>query len=184
MAIVVLLALLLASAYSRMLLYRAYYGLTEDRFYTLAFMTWLAVILGWFAATVLRGQRARFMPGAVLAALVALLTLNVVNPDAYIARVNLRRALEGASLDKEYLVRLSADAVPVIVDGAMQLEVSERCALLRQMEARWSAELGKSGPASTWNFARLKARGSVGPAWEAVRGCAPPEEGQGTDAKL
>ena len=42
----------------------------------------------------------------------------------------------------------------------------------------------KSGPASTWNLARRKARGSVGPAWEAVRGCAPPVEGQGTDAKL
>ncbi len=183
-AVLVLLALLLASAYNRMLLYRSYYGLTEDRFYTLAFMTWLGVLLAWFAATVLRGQRARFMPGAVLAALVALLALNVANPDAFIARANLARAVEGASLDKEYLGRLSADAVPVIVDGAMQLEASERCALLRQMEARWGVELGKSGPASSWNFARWKARGSVGPAWEAVRGCAPPVEGQGTDAKL
>ncbi len=183
-AVIVLLALLLASAYNRMLLYRSYYGLTEDRFYTLAFMTWLGVVLAWFAATVLRGQRARFMPGAVLAALVALLTLNVINPDAFIARVNLGRALEGASLDKEYLGRLSADAVPAIVDGAMQLEVTERCALLRQMETRWSAELERSGPTSTWNLARRKAQGSVGPAWEAARSCAPPVEGQGTDAKL
>lgn len=183
-AVVVLLTLLLASAYSRMLLYRSYYGLTEDRFYTLAFMTWLAVLLAWFAATVLRGERARFMPGAVLAALVALLTLNMVNPDAYIARVNLRRAVEGASLDTEYLGRLSADAIPAIADGAAQLEATERCALLRQLESRWGAELERSGPASTWNLARTKARSSVGPAWEAVRGCPPPVEGQGTDAKL
>ena len=124
------------------------------------------------------------MPGAVLAALVALLTRSVVNPDAYIARVNFRRAVEGASLDREYLGRLSADAIPAIADGAAQLEATERCALLRQMEAHWGAELEKSGPTSTWNLARRKARSSVGPAWEAVRGCAPPVEGQGTDAKL
>ena len=48
------LALLLASAYHRMLLYRSSYGLTEDRFYTLAFMTWLGVLLAWFAATASR----------------------------------------------------------------------------------------------------------------------------------
>jgi hypothetical protein len=175
--VLVLLALVLASAYQRMLLYRDYYGLTEDRFYTLAFMTWLGVVLAWFAATVLRGQRARFVPGAVLAALVALLTLNLVNPDASIARVNLGRAVQGASLDKEYLGRLSADAIPTIVDRAMQLEVSERCVLLRQLETRWGAELAGSGPSSAWNLARLKAQRSVGPAWEAARSCAPPVEG-------
>lgn len=183
-AVLVLLALLLASAYNRMLLYRSYYGLTEDRFYTLAFMTWLGVLLAWFAATVLRGQRARFMPGAVLAALVAVLALNVVNPDAVIARVNLARAVEGASLDKDYLGRLSADAVPAVLSGAVQLEASERCGLLRQMETRWGAELEKRGPSGTWNVARLNARGIVGPAWEAARSCPPPAADQGTDAKL
>lgn len=183
-AVIVLLALLLASAFNRMLLYRSYYGLTEDRFYTLAFMTWLGVLLAWFAITVVRGQRARFMPGAVLAALAALLALNAVNPDAVIARVNIRRAVEGASLDKEYLARLSADAIPAIVEGATALGVSERCLLLQQLETRWGAELEQRGPTSTWNLARLAARGSVGPAWEAARRCAPPVVGQGTDAKL
>ena len=97
---------MLASAYHRMLLYRSYYGLTEDRFYTLAFMTWLGVLLAWFAATVLRGRRSRFVPGVVLTALAALLVLNLVNPDAVIARVNLGRAAEGVALDTAYLSRL------------------------------------------------------------------------------
>jgi hypothetical protein len=183
-ALLVLLALMLASAYHRMLLYRSYYGLTEDRFYTLAFMTWLGVLLAWFAATVLRGRRSQFVPGAVLAALVALLALNIINPDAFIARANLGRAVRGASLDKDYLGRLSADAIPAIVDGSMALEVTERCALLQQLETRWGAELEKRGPSSTWNLARVKARGSVGPAWAAVGSCPPHAEVQGTDAKL
>jgi len=183
-AVLVLLALVLASAYSRMLLYRSYYGLTEDRFYTLAFMTWLGVLLAWFAATVLRGQRSRFVPGAVLAGLAALLLLNFANPDAVVARVNLGRAVEGAPLDTAYLSRLSADAIPAIVEGATALRVSERCLLLQQLETRWGAELAMNGPASTWNFSRRAAIKRVGAAWQAARSCAPPVVGQGTDAKL
>jgi hypothetical protein len=183
-AVLVLLALLLASAYHRMLLYRSSYGLTEDRFYTLAFMTWLGVLLALFAATVLRGRRSRFAPGAILTALMALLALNLINPDATIARVNLVRALEGAPLDTAYLGRLSADAVPAIIEGAGALPAPERCALLRVLETRWRAELGRTGPASTWNFARLTAGRRVGPAWEAVGACPAPAAPQGTDAKL
>jgi hypothetical protein len=183
-ALLVMLALLLASAYHRMLLYRSYYGLTEERFYTLAFMTWLGVLLAWFAATVLRGRRTRFAPGVILTALVALLVLNLVNPDAVITRVNLGRAAHGAALDKAYLTRLSADAIPTIVSGAMKLELAERCALLDQVDTRWGAELTASGPSSRWNFARREARRSVGTAGEAARVCSPPAAGQGTDAKL
>jgi len=183
-AVLVLLALLLASAYHRMLLYRSYYGLTEDRFYTLAFMTWLGVLLAWFAATVLRGRRSRFAPGAILTALVALLALNLVNPDATIARVNLDRAAHGESLDTAYLGRLSADAIPAIVEGATKLELTERCALLGQLGTRWGAELAARGPSSRWNFARREARRSMEPAGEAAPGCTAPPPSQGTDAKL
>jgi hypothetical protein len=183
-AILVLLALLLASAYHRMLLYRSYYGLTEERFYTLAFMTWLGVLLGWFAATVLRGRRSRFAPGVVLTALAALLGLNIMNPDAVIARVNLGRAAEGASLDTAYLSRLSADAIPTIVHGAVRLEATERCALLGQVETRWEKRLGENGPASTWNLSRRMARRSIEATGETAAPCPPTANGQGTDAKL
>lgn len=183
-AILVLLALLLASAYHRMLLYRSYYGLTEERFYTLAFMTWLGVLLAWFAATVLQGRRSRFAPGVVLTALATLLVLNLVSPDAVIARVNLGRAAQGATLDTAYLGRLSADAIPAMVEGAMKLEPTERCAVLGLVEKRWGAELGATGPSANWNFARREARRSVRTAGEAARDCPPPAKGQGTDAKL
>lgn len=183
-AILVLLGLLLASAYHRMLLYRSSYGLTEDRFYTLAFMSWLGVLLAWFASTVLRGRRSRFVPGAILTAWAALLVLNIVNPDAVIARVNLGRARQGAPLDKVYLGRLSADAIPAIIDGAGALDASERCALLRELETRWRLELEKAGPASSWDFARVTARRRVGPAWAAAGACPAPVNPQGTDARL
>ncbi len=87
--VIVLLTLILASAFYRMVLYESFYGLTEQRFYTLAFMVWLAAVFGWFSATVLRGRRSRFVPGTLAGAFALLLTLNVINPDALIARVNL-----------------------------------------------------------------------------------------------
>ena len=183
-AILILLALMLASAYHRMLLYRSYYGLTEDRFYTLAFMTWLGVLLAWFAATVLRGQRSRIRPWQVLTALVALLVLNLVNPDAVIARVNLNRAVQGAPLDTAYLSRLSADAIPTIVKGAMKWRGPSAAPCCGQLETRWGAELAREGPASTWNFARREAERHMGTVWQAAQRCAAPVQAQGTDAKL
>ena len=64
---VLLLFVILASAVKRMMLYQSEYGLTELRVYTTAFMAWLAVVLVWFVATVLRGHRKRFAVGALMA---------------------------------------------------------------------------------------------------------------------
>jgi len=184
-AVLVLLALLLASAYQRMLLYRSYYGLTEDRFYTIAFMTWLGVLLAWFAATVLRGRRSRFAPGAVLAGLAALLVLNLLNPDATIARVNLRRAVQGAPLDTAYLSRLSADAVPAIVQEAAMLGQVNRCAMWGELDRRWGTGLAVEGKRAVWDLSRLQARRALKAGASTAAGCpsgaAAP---QGTDARL
>ena len=56
---------------------------------------------------------------AVLTGAAALLGLAAINPDAWIARNNLEREdVSTTPLDVDYLVyQLSADAVPVLVDG-------------------------------------------------------------------
>ena len=69
MVVVGLLFLVMASAMQRMLLYVVGNGLTELRVQALALMAWLAVVLVWFAVTVLRGQRRRFAFGALMLAL-------------------------------------------------------------------------------------------------------------------
>ena len=109
-----LLDVMLASALYRMRLYTVEYGLTELRFYTTAFMGWLVLVFGWFAATVLRGRRERFAPGAVAAGALVLGALNLLNPDALIARTNLARVAEGREVDADYIAGLSADALPTI----------------------------------------------------------------------
>ena len=62
---VALVLVMLVSAMERMRLYQAEYGQTELRFYTTAFMLWLAVLLGSFLLTVLPGRRDLFAYAAV-----------------------------------------------------------------------------------------------------------------------
>ena len=152
---VVLLLAMIASAALRMRLYVSYFGLTTDRFYTLAIMAWLAVVLVWFALTTLRGRDRYFVGGAVIAAYAALFVLNVVVPDRVVARVNVARARRstpagGSALDVAYLSRLSGDALATAIAATIAppavLSASkagrdapdvERCRAARRIRTRW-----------------------------------------------
>lgn len=153
-ALLALLVPVLASAVHRMILYVSYYGLTDDRFYALAFMAWLAWLFAWYAGTVLRGQRSRFLPGALAGGYLLLLLLNVVNPDAVVAGVNLRRAAAGAPLDAVFLSRLSTDALPTIVEHAPSLSQPDRCAVSVRIHERWDSVVTGAGPGAVWNLSR------------------------------
>jgi hypothetical protein len=136
-----LLDVMLASALLRMRLYTAEFGLTELRFYTTAFMSWLVLVFGWFVATVLRGRRERFGTGALLAGWLVLAGLNLANPDAIIAGVNLDRAKRGRSFDGAYAAGLSADALPALRRGLATSGSIEACAATRALNDRWRTEL-------------------------------------------
>lgn len=137
----VLLNVMLASALWRMRLYTHEYGLTELRFYTTAFMGWLVMVLGWFAATVLRERRQRFGAGAIAAAFLVLVALNLINPDALIARTNLARAAAGRQVDAQYAAALSADALPTIRRLLPSLGPCDRIAVATAVRERWTEEI-------------------------------------------
>jgi Domain of unknown function (DUF4173) len=162
-----LLDVMLASALYRMRLYTIEYGLTELRFYTTAFMAWLVLVFGWFAATVLRGRRERFAPGAVGAAALTLGALNLMNPDAMIARTNLARVAAGREVDASYIAGLSADALPTIRQTLPGLPAPERCALGVAVRDRWLKPLER---ARRWDIAFSRAR-RVGVDVPAGSGC-------------
>ena len=136
-----LLDVMLASALLRMRLYTAEYGLTELRFYTTAFMGWLVLVFGWFVATVLRGRRERFGTGALVAGWLVLAALNLANPDAVIAGVNLARAADGRPLDVAYAAQLSADALPTFRRVLPTLRSNEACETAWRLDHRWQREL-------------------------------------------
>jgi hypothetical protein len=94
--------------------------------------------------------------------LTLLLALNVLNPDAYIARTNLARGLAGAGrlLDVAYLgTSLSADAVPALLAGLPDVKDSELqrglACELTAASARLSQTTGMAGwRGANWSRAR------------------------------
>jgi hypothetical protein len=137
----VLLDVMLASALFRMRLYTVQFGLTELRFYTSAFMGWLVLVFGWFAATVLRGRRERFGTGALLAGWLVLAALNLANPDGIIVAVNLDRAAHGRPFDVAYAETLSADAIPALHRGLPRLDTADACTAAWRLGEHWRRTL-------------------------------------------
>ena len=154
--LVVLLAGVLASAAYRMRLYQDAYGLTEQRVYVSVFMVWLTFVLAWLAFTVLRGRPRGFAFAAIVAGTVCVAALHVLNPHAMIARVNITRAASGARYDGKYLLTLSADAVPTLIDKLSMLPQAERCKVTTMLQKRWSGE--RPGGWKTWNLSDARAR--------------------------
>ena len=147
-----LLGAIVVSALSRMALYTGMYGLTELRLYVTAFMLLLCAIFTWFAMTVLRGSRPAFMRGSLVASGCAVAALNLLDPDALIARVNLQRSSPEVPVDVSYLATLSADAVPALLRHAAGLGREQHCALVAALGERWR------GKGEVWNVSRVAAR--------------------------
>lgn len=120
-----LVLVMLASAFLRLRLYELAYGFTETRLYVYVFMAWLGAGLLWFLATLWRRPQ-RFAIGAFAAALGFLITLNAINPDAFVARQNLARYQATGKIDAAYLTTLSEDALPVLVEAAGQTSGEEQ----------------------------------------------------------
>jgi uncharacterized protein DUF4153 len=158
--LILLVGVLLVSAVQRMLLYVQYFGLTELRLYTTAFMVWLGGVFAWLAWTVLRGARARFAFGALVQGTAVLAGLHIANPDALITRVNASRGATVAPFDAAYAAgTLSADAVPALLDALPRLAPAERGEVARRLLGRWSSPRARDW--RSWNWAAARARALV-----------------------
>jgi hypothetical protein len=153
--LVVMVFVVMASAVQRMRLYQDAYGMTELRFYTTAFMGWLATLLLWFAATVLRGHRERFAFGALVTAFLAIGLLDRINPDAFIVRTNVARLAAGLTFDPNYVITLSADAVPALVEALPALDEAKRQRIEKRVLASGSSPIDQDW--RTWNWSRQQA---------------------------
>lgn len=169
-ALVAMLLVIMVSAAQRMWLYQQAFGLTESRLYATAFMAWLALLVGWFCLTVLRGRRERFAFGALVGGLAVLAALHALNPDGFIVRTNLDRAQAGHALDGVYVMSLSADAVPALIAGLPAMNEKERRMAADQILRRWTP------PARTdwreWNWSRARARRMVSEHRDSLRAVA------------
>ncbi|UDY36804.1 DUF4153 domain-containing protein [Dermatobacter hominis] len=140
------------AAIVRLDLYEAAFGLTALRWWSSAAAWWLGavfVLLGIASASRAFGgaRPAReWLPMAIGASVVvAVVAINVVDPDRTIAEHDLDRAERGLELDSAYLATLSDDAVPTLVAATATLpreqarELAARlCARDRSDEPSWN----------------------------------------------
>lgn len=120
LALLVMVAVMLVSAYRRLVLYEGAYGFTRLRTYTHVFMIWVAILLAVVVLLDLFRRQRAFALAALLAGLGFAISLNLLNVDDFIFQRNLGRFEAGESLDVGYLVSLSADAVPGMVNAYQQ----------------------------------------------------------------
>ena len=113
---------MLVSAFQRMLQWEQvdFYINTGTRLYVRWFIVWLGVAFAWLAGTLwLRPER--FAIGGFVSLLCFLVTMNLQDPDADVARYNLARKDD---LSTRYLFLLSDDAVPVLAEALASPEQS------------------------------------------------------------
>ena len=115
-SLVLLVGVILVSAFQRLLLYEAAYGFTRLRTYTHIFMLWLGVLLVAVAVLEGFGRLRYFALVGILSCLGFGLTLNLLNVDAFVVHQNVSRTLQGEPLDVAYLAELSYDAVPALAE--------------------------------------------------------------------
>ena len=113
--IVVLVGVMLVSAYQRLSLYEMAYGFTRLRTYVHVSLIWLGVLLAAVVVLEIIRRERLVAPAALLAALGFALTITVLNVDGFIVRQNVGRALRGQGLDVPHLASLSTDSVPPLV---------------------------------------------------------------------
>jgi len=181
--LIALLGAIIVSAVLRMRLYVQYYGLTEDRVYALVFMGWLAVVVIWLAVTVLRGWGRPFAAGAAVSGLAILAVLNVIPPDAFIARMNIERAARapegsGPPLDLVHLAKLSGEAAELAAGAVVSSRTADptsRCEAAQVLLNRWgplspAVQQGRHpAPWRTWNAGEAAAIRAVAEREAALR---------------
>src|SRR3990172_5899367 len=153
-ALVILVGVILTSALKRLLLYEQAYGFTRLRTYTHVGILWMAVAFVVFLVLLLRGRLRRFAPACAAVTFGFVATLNLLNVDAFIVERNGTRLSATGELDVAYLVRLTEDAIPEIVQLAIVGSPEARAELLPEL-ACWESQRQAEKQDLRWPSAHL-----------------------------
>ncbi len=162
--LVLLVLVMLFSAFERLTLYEAAYGFSRLRTYPHVFMIWLgALLVAVVILEIMRKQRA-FALAMTVAIVGFAATLNLLNVDNFIVRQNVMRSAGGAKLDMAYLASLSNDAVPALENMMDESSVSAltREAVSASLICHWYQNESRLTESRLWQSFHLSR-------WEAIR---------------
>jgi uncharacterized protein DUF4153 len=170
-ALVGLVIVMLIAAFQRLGLYEMAYGFSRLRTYTHVFMIWLGLLLvAVVILEVLRRER-RVGLGMVLALLGFVISLSVLNVDAFIVKQNIQREIRGvtdktfaqgrADLDAQYFLDLSDDAIPPLVSAfhsnSLPSSVKEKIGAALACKQYERKQDARSYPWQSFHFSRWQA---------------------------
>jgi hypothetical protein len=124
--LVALSLVVLASAFQRLVLYETEFGYTWPRLIPHAAILLTGALLACGLVAVVTGRPGWLATAALGLGFLALIGLNLLDPEAFIADRNIARMERGHELDTTELASLSADAVPAIADALPGLDPSAR----------------------------------------------------------
>ena len=152
---------ILASALQRLLLYENAYGFTRLRTYTHVAILWMAGLFLAFLVLLLLGRLRRFVLVAAAAALGFTATLNLLNVDGFIVARNAARLAQSGELDLSYLLQLSEDAVPALVELGRTAPAEVREALVPELTCWFAQSELRQYSWPSAHLSRLRARGAM-----------------------
>ena len=123
--LVTLVGVILVSAFQRLSLYEAAYGFTNLRMYSHIFMIVLGALLVVLVLLELTKKQGWFALACVAAALIFGIALTALNIEGLIARQNIARVHQGNPLDSTFLLSLTTDAAPALIEAAQDLHLDE-----------------------------------------------------------
>jgi hypothetical protein len=115
-ALVMLVIVILVSAYQRLILNELAHGFFRLRTYSHVFYIWLALLLVAVVILEILHRERAFALAAVIASLGFGISLSLLNVDGFTVRQSVLRATQGYYLNVPDIVSLSTDSVPVLVD--------------------------------------------------------------------
>ncbi len=122
-ALIVLTIATMASSLYKIILYESVYGFTTLRLYSHAFVILLALtFLSLLYKILVDIRNETFALRTFVSIVVFVAFMNLLNPDAYIARMNIDRFEHTGKIDIEYMLSLSNDALPELVRALPVLE--------------------------------------------------------------
>jgi hypothetical protein len=165
LALLLSVAIMLASAFHRVQLYEAAYGYTVSRLYAQAYMLVLAAGLVALTIEVMATvDTGRLFRRSFAVAVAAFTVLVFWNHEAWIADENIDRSIAtGKDLDVTYLAtNLSPNAVPIEVARLATIPEPVRAALQQALVARYGTGHQLSDDRwFEWNFRRQEARAAL-----------------------
>jgi len=123
--LVILVVIILISAYQRLSLYEQVYGFTRLRTYSHIFIIWIGILLALTIVLEFLDRQRAFALAALFTSFGFILSLNLINVDGFIVHQNVKRTVQGEELDAFYFNSLSSDAVPEIIQSLANKSLGE-----------------------------------------------------------